>query len=610
MIARIDARWRIVLLCLVTLPIAACNRVGCAGPGAGTDGEVEVVGPDRNGLPIADDPFGETVREIAYLDQGWSPEDSQRFYFTSQGTQILPYEWFLALEQPDAEALFRDNQNMLRFRYLPQRPDAMNPDGLPVGFVKDKGRDRDWMGFTCAACHTTQVDYEGVGYRIDGGPALADATGFLRSIAEALERTRTDQAKFRRFAARVLRDRDTTAQREVLGKQIDLIIARRQGYNARNFPDDAPAGHGRIDALGAILNEVFHRAVLRGDDTPPTANTERADAPVSYPFLWDTPQHDRVQWVANVENGGPLDVGSLGRNVGEVLGVFADFEIPENPGLTGYRSTVQVRNLRKMEDWLRTLWSPQWPKAFPPIDETKRDAGAALYKQLCQNCHAPIKRTDPRRKIEAILEAVGTDPKTSERFWGRNGATGKLEGAFVKVFDPRSGRLKSEARGDQMLDHVVIGTILGSPFQAPEDALSQVEFGAKPARAIAQNAQIGAAYKARPLNGIWATAPYLHNGSVPNLYQLLLPAEQRDPTFHVGSRQFDPKHVGFRTDAEAEGLFEFRARDDDGTPIPGNSNAGHQYGADLSDDQRLGTGRVPQDALTEDSEVIQKRHFM
>jgi hypothetical protein len=98
-----------------------------------------------------------------------------------------------------------------------------------------------------------------------------------------------------------------------------------------------------------------------------------------------------------------------------------------------------------------------------------------------------------------------------------------------------------------------------------------------------------AAYRARPLNGIWATAPYLHNGSVPNLYQLLLPAERRDTAFHVGSRQFDPRMVGFVT-SPFEGGFRLD------TTIPGNSNRGHEFrdaprgggviGPALTDEQR------------------------
>ena len=56
------------------------------------------------------------------------------------------------------------------------------------------------------------------------------------------------------------------------------------------------------------------------------------------------------------------------------------------------------------------------------------------------------------------------------------------------------------------------------------------------------------AYEARVLHGIWATAPYLHNGSVPSLWELLKPAKERKPTFKVGSRVFDPKNVGYDTE--------------------------------------------------------------
>ena len=87
------------------------------------------------------------------------------------------------------------------------------------------------------------------------------------------------------------------------------------------------------------------------------------------------------------------------------------------------------------------------------------------------------------------------------------------------------------------------------------------------------------AYKARPLNGIWATAPYLHNGSIPNLHQLLLPARERIPQFYVGKLEYDPEHVGFVTEA-FEGGFKFD------TTIPGNLNTGHEYGTGLSEQVR------------------------
>ncbi len=77
-------------------------------------------------------------------------------------------------------------------------------------------------------------------------------------------------------------------------------------------------------------------------------------------------------------------------------------------------------------------------------------------------------------------------------------------------------------------------------------------------------------YKARPLDGIWATAPFLHNGAVPNLYELLSPVAERSETFYLGSRLFDPEKVGYNT-GRIEGGFELD------TSQPGNSNKGHEF---------------------------------
>jgi hypothetical protein len=87
-------------------------------------------------------------------------------------------------------------------------------------------------------------------------------------------------------------------------------------------------------------------------------------------------------------------------------------------------------------------------------------------------------------------------------------------------------------------------------------------------------------YKARPLDGIWATAPYLHNGSVPNLWALLSPVDERPKEFCLGSRQFDPKNVGYETTC-VEGAFKLD------TTIPGNLNTGHEF-----KDGRRGNGVI------------------
>lgn len=539
---------------------------------------------DRNAA-TAEDPLGESVSKIVYLDQGWSPSDSARFYFTSQGSQILPYDWFLVLEQANAQSLFRDDRNIARLRYLSQKPDSMNVDGLPVGFVKDEGRDRPWLGLSCAACHTGQVNHGGVGYRIDGAPSAADVRGFLVGLTEALQATRDQPEKFERFAAKVLGGANDAARRATLKEQLAVIINRRAGYNTRNFPTAAPPGYGRVDAFGAILNEVFHQAVTDPAGEAGSVNTEAADAPVSYPCLWDTPQHDRVQWNGVAKNAG---LGALGRNVGEVLGVFGDFEIPERPGITGYASSVRVLNLVKIEEWLKTLWSPRWPDAFPPIDPKKRDKGRLVYeKARCKDCHDVIDRKDPDRRITAVMTAVGTEARMADKFQNRTGSTGRLKGAFQNVvpWPPLSPKvIGATISGEDMLAHTVIGTIIGSGFQAPEDELSKIEYKRGAQAVLEAVPPKGGVYKARPLNGVWATAPYLHNGSVASLFQLLLPTKDRLKSFTVGTREFDPVNVGFRTDAPGFPVFE--ARSANGTPVPGNSNEGHEFGKELSDDER------------------------
>ena len=89
------------------------------------------------------------------------------------------------------------------------------------------------------------------------------------------------------------------------------------------------------------------------------------------------------------------------------------------------------------------------------------------------------------------------------------------------------------------------------------------------------------------MQGIWATAPYLHNGSVATLHDLLLPPSQRRQAFFTGTLEFDPVEVGYVTAPSAENSFEFETHDKTGKPIDGNSNEGHDFGnADLAESER------------------------
>ena len=74
---------------------------------------------------------------------------------------------------------------------------------------------------------------------------------------------------------------------------------------------------------------------------------------------------------------------------------------------------------------------------------------------------------------------------------------------------------------------------------------------------------------------------FLHNGSVTNLYDLLLSPARRPKFFYVGSWDFDPVHVGLETGSPFAGAFYFDTR------LPGNANSGHEYGTSLSEPDRM-----------------------
>ena len=88
------------------------------------------------------------------------------------------------------------------------------------------------------------------------------------------------------------------------------------------------------------------------------------------------------------------------------------------------------------------------------------------------------------------------------------------------------------------------------------------------------------AYKVRPLNGVWATPPYLHNGSVPTVEALLGPPEDRPKKFYLGNREYDPVNLGYKFD-KLENGFEFD------TTIRGNWNTGHEFRKEYSKEKEI-----------------------
>lgn len=506
--------------------------------------------------------------DVVLLEQGWNVHERRWFHHVNQGSRLLPYAVFLALPDADGQGLFRADAHLSRFGLLAAPVSQYNPEGLPVGLA----RDRAWLGLTCAACHTSEFRYGGSRVRVEGGQAMLDLPRLLRALEQAMARTLEEPALLTRFAARL--SVDEAAARTRLAE----ALAERRGGNARNATD-VPYGYARLDAFGAILNKGLALTGVPGNRNPP-------DAPTSYPYLWDTPQHDWVEW--NGASPNPLE-GALARNVGEVIGVFGTVEPVRRTWLgfdRGYGSSIRLRTLRRIEKQVARLTSPVWPEhVLPRIDRALAARGQPLFEQYCGACHLPLTRDDPGRSIQvrmSSLAAAGTDPRMAENALGQRGVTGPFEGETR--FYVAGDTLAREAPALYIVNHVMGGVMTRGIVQtllAQRDARllghgderhpPKYLDGVPMPRGTETSARALLAYKARPLNGIWATAPYLHNGSVPNLYELMLPQSERSATFTLGSWRFDPDNVGYR-DETCENGFVFD------TALPGNSNAGHEYG--------------------------------
>jgi hypothetical protein len=551
---------------------------------------------------------------MVYADQGWSESDRDTFYTTSQGSALMPYAWFKALRRLDIDEPFGGDR-LQRYGYLPNEHPKKNLGDLPIGFVVNGNLTSGDLGMSCAACHTGQIEYaqKGVNYalRLDGAPAKTDFQAFLTDLTDASRATLAQPDRFLAFAKSVLGARYSATKANQL--RIDFgAWVKEFNDSIRMYLPASPWGPGRLDAFGMIFNRVA------GHDLGVADNFKIADAPVRYPFLWNASRQDHTQWNGSVPNG--LYIQALGRNTGEVLGVFATFKprlagpyIPPIPPLVLYgKNSVDFTGLQALEEKIVKLRPPPWPAAIFGFDETLAKRGEQLFGERCKACHADDSPSaDVIDAWQTPVKPVGTDPKMAQNA-ERSANPGILLGAVVPK-PPFDVTLDHNAKAHDVLAVAVVGILINqsifevSPLHQgamrrafnldaakvlpgqeldPKKVNQVMEFvnkylaglfGQPPADSE------GAAYESRALHGIWAAAPYLHNGSVPNLWELLTPAKERKSTFMVGSRTFDPQRVGYDTEQSPFSAAKFVT---DPANANGNGNAGHEYGTDLVPDDR------------------------
>ena len=413
-----------VALCLLTLTVGACSRSTPPPPTPSTTPNAPEAG-FLNGWRK-----GQDARELA-----------RTWYLTPQGSHLLDFDVFMSIPSAsDQAAVFCPGEprivripllEQLRGRHAGQR------GNLPIGMVKDTRGEghtplakhaqdltRDYVGMTCAACHTGDLRYNGERFLIHAGQSNLDYERFISDLTIAVSKAVQDPkgtGYVDRMAAKGVDEKNATSRLAAAQQRMDGLRDRGQ------VPAGREAGPGRIDAVGHILNEVFghqygdpnNAATLRSE-RPRPASIKPIQVPVSVPAVWNAARLQCVQTNCLTSN-------SLTRNVGEVLGVFGDSETYQDPsGRWRVRSTAKVKNLYALEEALDWVESPKWSPKFPapagtpprapkPLPPTASAVTPNRISTSSARSGTPPARTGAARTPRAIWPITSSPRTTSAR---------------------------------------------------------------------------------------------------------------------------------------------------------------------------------------------------
>ena len=259
--------------------------------------------------------------------------------------------------------------------------------------------------------------------------------------------------------------------------------------------------------------------------------TRDAGRPGQHPHLFDFRDYRFIHWDGNTTS-------VMDRNIAQAIALGADFD------KTTFKSTVLPRNLHRLETIALKIRPPKWPEeVLGNIDRAKAARASRTP--------APLPRV-PHSENVYPADKVGTSP---------------LRAANLGRWSPTCRSRNSWPPSPPRPNSCPTRTMASRPRKPKDGAHGQPR--------VALHRRLHRA----SLAGAWATAPFLHNGSVPTLFDLLQPQARRPARFPVGHREYDPVKVGFTTGHKSP-VWTFD------TQLKGNANSGHEYGAGLSEDEK------------------------
>jgi len=398
-----------------------------------------------------------------------------------------------------------------------------------VGMIYEPGKDlpvgmskRRHMGIDRVFLNCAVCHTSTVRTAIDAEPFLVAGMG-----ANTL-----DLMAFQKFMHRCVADRHFTPNQiipriQAAGAELDLIDRRIVYPLAVHLMRDGVAG-----LLGRL--RFIHTQPDWGPGRVDTFNS--AKALFNYPIedlrsdeLLGTADFPTI-WNQAKKQGMQLHWDGNNDRV-EERNLNASFGTGATPRLIDHSAIARI------QAWNATATPPAFNAHFP-IEPDLAAQGKVVYEHYCADCHGKNGSDFSGRYVGQVvpLGEIGTDPYR------------------LRSFTPQ------------------LALNLGTPYAGTEYRFRSFRktFG----------------YANAPMDGVWLRAPYLHNGSVPTLWDLLQPSVIRPKTFWRGNDRYDQVQLGFVDDVAEENGRAFFLYD---TSVPGNSNQGHEgerYGTQLTYDQK------------------------
>lgn len=485
-------------------------------------------------------------------------------------------------EPAKRRALSREGYKALGLLY--EKDDNGDELGLPIGMSKRRSVGLDRTYINCSICHTSIVraGEDDPGTLVLGMPAnlfnLYDFEHFLLSCGKDGRQNEIPQLDFipeiQALGADLgLVDRYLVYPIAIWALQdIMRFLENVAGFSAYQ-PEWGPGRNDTFTNNKVFLHGFNWRRDMENWNETGTIGSEDVGI-VDWPSTWLQGARKRradgrsmqLHWDGNNDQVEE-------RNLNAALATSA---LP---------AAIDHESLECIEQWLETLEPPAYPF---PIDQELAARGKPVYQKYCSECHGQDGRNFEGKYVGFVthIDQVSTDRYRLDNY---------TEALALNMATTYAGK-KRERRRHDCPGGATYEPPLNMPAATGAPAPS-TEYDDPDARAAAMEAEEDTyrykryrktyGYANSPLDGIWLRAPYLHNGSVPTLRDLLKPSADRPTQFYRGNPIYDPDNVGFASteaqDRSGRKFFDFK------TTAPGNGNWGHegkQYGTELAADQK------------------------